>query len=303
MELSVVVPTLNARDELAGSLDALTEYAPDAEVIVVNGPSADGTTGMIRDREDVDVLVELADRTINAARNAGIDHATGDAVALLDHRLSITSAWRDAVRDGLDEADVVTGPTTVSLRAGLETEEVESETLAGQSVTFFNAGNAAFRREPLDELDGFDEYLETGGARDLAHRLAGAEYDVVWDDQMRVRQEIGADGGESETEWRWKYRSFAYRLVKNYGLRPAVVRQLVGHGGAETVSEVRDVLGGDDDPSAWLAGVRDGTVGLLRGVKDAVVTRRLDRTSRRNPRGRSSRADRAVTVYDWRSER
>lgn len=301
MDISVVVPTLNGRDELVGCLDALAEFAPETEVIVVNGPSADGTTGMIRDRDDVDVLVELADRTINAARNAGIDHATGDAVALVDHRLSVTEGWQQTVREGLEESDVVTGPKTVSLRAGLETEEVESESIGGRSVTYFNGGNVAFRREPLDELDGFDEYLQIGGARDFAHRLAGGDYDVTWADHMSVRRELGADGGEEETDWSWKYRSLAYRLVKNYGIRPSVLRRLARHSGSDAVTELRDVIGGDDDPSGWLGRGRDVSVNLVRGIKDGIVARRLDGTSRRNPRGRSARADRAVTVYDWRS--
>lgn len=76
MDLSVVVPTLNGRDRLAACLDALAAHAPEAEVIVANGPSADGTTGMVRDRDDVDVLVEISDRTVNVARNAGIEVAT-----------------------------------------------------------------------------------------------------------------------------------------------------------------------------------------------------------------------------------
>ncbi|NIS29964.1 MAG: glycosyltransferase, partial [Actinobacteria bacterium] len=44
MDLSVVVPTLNAEEALADCLDALADAAPDAERIVVDGPSADGTS-------------------------------------------------------------------------------------------------------------------------------------------------------------------------------------------------------------------------------------------------------------------
>jgi len=40
---------------------------------------------MVRDRDDVDVLVEISDRTVNVARNAGIEVATGDIVALVDY--------------------------------------------------------------------------------------------------------------------------------------------------------------------------------------------------------------------------
>jgi len=301
MELSVVVPTLNARDELAGCLDALAAHAPDAEVIVVNGPSADGTTGMVQEREDVDVLVELADRTINAARNAGIERAAGDAVAFVHPFRAVQPGWRDAIASGLTEGAVVTGPTHTQLRAGVQTESVERRTIAGREVTYFNAGNAAFRREPLDELDGFDEYLPVGGARDLAHRLAGADYAVKWRAGMSVEEELGAaDGGTRETDWGPKYRSLAYRLVKNYGLRPTVLRRLLGHAGSDARAELRAVTRGESQPSRWLGSGRDVTVNLAIGIKDGHGARRLDRTTRRNPRGRSTRTDRAVEVYDWR---
>jgi glycosyltransferase involved in cell wall biosynthesis len=300
MNISVVVPTLNARDELAGSLDAITEHVPDAEVIVVNGPSADGTTGMVQERDDVDVLVEMADRTINAARNAGITHASTDIVALVNHTLSVTESWYDAVCDGLAEHDVVTGPTHTQLTAGIETETVESRTIKGRTVMYFNGGNVAFHREPLEELDGFDEYLEIGGARDMAHRLAGREFSVTWDDEMAVRRDVGADGGEEETNWGWKYRSLAYRLVKNYGLRPTVTRRLLGHAGSDAFSELRAVISGDARPSQWLGTGRDVVVNLVGGTKDGLVARRLDRTDRRNPRGESASTNRPVTVYDWR---
>ena len=300
MDISVVVPTLNARDELAGCLNALTEHVPDAEVVVVNGPSADGTTGMVQDRSDVDVLVEVADRNLNAARNAGINYAVGDAVALVSQRLAVTETWAGAVRTGLDEAAVVTGPTHTQLAAGIETEHKEERAIAGQTVTYLNGGNAAFRRDPLDELDGFDEYLDTGGSRDLAHRLAALEFSVRWDQEACARRDVGTDGGEAETDWGSKYRSLAYRLVKNYGLRPTVVRRLLGHAGSDALAELRTVVGGDGRPSQWLGTGRQVTGNALAGIKDGLVARRLDRTARRNPRGRSSRANRPVTVYDWR---
>jgi len=85
MELSVVVSTLNDRERLLSCLDALTERTPSStEVIVVNGPSSDGTTGVVRDSGDVDVLVEISERNSSVSRNAGLEVATGDIVAFLD---------------------------------------------------------------------------------------------------------------------------------------------------------------------------------------------------------------------------
>jgi glycosyltransferase involved in cell wall biosynthesis len=298
MELSVVVPTLNARDELADCLDALAEHAPDAEVIVVNGPSADGTTGMVRNRADVDVLVELADRTINAARNAGIERADGESIALVNHTLSVSETWREAVGDGLGEGDVVTGPTLAGVDGQGDGPEVS--TIGGRAVTFLNPGNVAFRRAVTEALDGFDEYLDIGGARDFAHRLAASEFSVAWDDRMGVSRDVGTDGGELDVDRGWKYRSLAYRLVKNYNLRPGVVRRLLSHAAGDAFRELRAVIRGDTPPSNWLGAGRDVVTNLLGGSKDGLGARRRDGGPRRNPNGRSARADRAVTVYDWR---
>jgi glycosyltransferase involved in cell wall biosynthesis len=298
MELSVVVPTLNARDDLAECLDALAEHAPGAEVIVVNGPSADGTTGMVRDHPVVDVLVETADRTITAARNAGLDRANRERVAFVSQTLSVGESWRRAVAEGLDEAAVVTGPTRTQMRAGVETETVETRTIAGREVTYVTAGNVAFRAAPLSELDGFDEYLAVGGARDMAHRLAGAGYEVAWEPEMCVHRGVGADGGQPERDWGWRYRSLAYRLVKNYGPRPTVLRRLASHAGRDALTELRAVLRGESEPSRWLGTGRDVLVNTATGCKDGLLARRRDGAPRRNPNGWSTRTDRAVAVYE-----
>jgi glycosyltransferase involved in cell wall biosynthesis len=300
MEVSVVVPTLNARDQLAACLDALTEHAPDTEVLVVNGPSSDGTTGMVQERDDVDVLVELADRRITVARNAGIDYATGDGIAFLDHTATVTPGWIQAIEEGLGRTDAITGPTTARMDGENGMTRPESRTIAGREVTYFNPGNVAFQRAVLDELDGFDEYLHIGGSRDLAHRIAGRSYGIDWDDRMSLRREVGTDGGQRTTDWGWKYRSLAYRLVKNYNLRPTVVRRLLAHACTDCYTELRAIGNGDTRPSEWFRTGKDVLTNLAGGLKAGLGARRRDRTARRNPSGRSARADRTVAIYDWR---
>jgi len=332
MELSVVVPTLNGRDRLAACLDALATHAPESEVIVANGPSADGTTGMVRDRDDVDVLVEVSDRTVNVARNAGIEVATGDAVALVDYDNRIGEGWLDAVRSGLADADAVTGPVTPiepsraagdgadgevggtgdeTTDAGDETTDAdesdpgpERRTIAGRDVTYFAGGNVAFRRETLRDLDGFDEYLRTGGARDAAHRIARMDREVAWRDGLAVTKELpnpaAADGGRSAREWGWKYRALAYRLLKNYGVRPTVAARVGSHAATDALGAAADVVRGESTPSRWVATGRDVLVGLAGGSSDGLVARGRDRSPARNPNGLSERADRAVAKYDRR---
>jgi glycosyltransferase involved in cell wall biosynthesis len=297
MELSVVVPTLNGRDRLAASLDALASHAPDAEVVVVNGPSADGTTGMVRARDDVDVLVEVSARTLNVARNAGIEVARGDAVALVRYDLAVGPEWAAELRGGLREAAVVTGPTAGRGRGAARPER---RRVGGREVTYFDGSNVAFRADVLDALDGFDEYLETGGARDAAHRLAALGHDVRWRPGMHVAAEYGSDGGAEPRRPYWKYRALAYRLVKNYGLRPGVLRRVCAHVAGEGVESTREVLRGTVAPTRWVGGGRDAVAGTATGLSDGFVARARDRSPARNPHGISTRADRAVACYDRR---
>ncbi|MFB6168608.1 MAG: glycosyltransferase family 2 protein [Haloferacaceae archaeon] len=302
MDVSVVVPTLNGRDRLVGALDSLAAHAPGAEVIVVNGPSADGTTGMVRARDDVDVLVEVSTRTLNVARNAGIEAATGDVVVFLGDDLVVGEEWLDAVRERFREtdADAVAGPSRRRLRAGVTAAERERSTIADGEVTFFDGGNVAVRAAALRAADGFDEYLETGGARDLAHRLGGMGRRIEWADAMTATHEYEADGGRTDRDWGWKYRALTYRLVKSYGLRADVATVTVREAVTDAAASLREVVRGDGRPTAWLGDGRDVVSGVVTGASDAIVARGRDRSVARNPHGLSARDDRAVAVYDWR---
>ncbi|WP_049971258.1 glycosyltransferase family 2 protein [Haladaptatus cibarius] len=299
MNLSVVVPTLNGRDPLSTSLDTLSRHAPEAEVIVVNGPSADGTTGMVCDRDDVSALVEISDRNLNVARNAGIAEASGDAIALIGQNVTIEESWCDGVTQAITNgADVVTGPVHRMVKAGMTTETVETRTIAGRDVTYFSGRNAAFSRDAIEAVDGFDENLQTGGARDCAHRLATLDRSVTWSPTVSVRRSEGDDG--DDRDWGIKYRSLAYRMTKNYGPRFTVFRRTVQDAVGDAREEGRDVASGETKPTFWVGCGKHVCKGIAVGTKDGVLARLRDRSDARNPAGVSSRADRAVERYDWR---
>ncbi|WP_137283579.1 glycosyltransferase family 2 protein [Halorussus salinisoli] len=302
MELSVVVPTLNGRERLASCLDALASHARDVEVVVVNGPSADGTTGMVQDRDDVDVLIEVSDRKLNVARNAGISAASGDAVALVGQDYEVEASWTEGVRTGLADADVVTGPVHRSVRAGVTTESEESRVIDGREVTYFDGGNVAFTRETIEAMDGFDEYLATGGARDCAHRLAANDHEVAWSSDVCVTQTDEDDEDGDDRDWGWKYRALAYRMVKNYGPRPGVFRRTFRDAVSDAVENAVEVIRGEETPSGWMGSGKRVAQNVAVGSKDGLWARLKDRSDARNPYGLSARADRAVERYDWRTD-
>jgi glycosyltransferase involved in cell wall biosynthesis len=299
MELSVVVSTLNDREQLLSALDALHAATPaSTERIVVNGPSSDGTTGVVRERDDVDVLVEISERNPNVSRNAGFEEATGDVVAFLDGEYAVEPGWYEALVAAIDAgADVATGPT----RAADGTRPAATtRTVAGRSVTAFDGHNVAFDRTVLDALDGFDEYLVADGARDCAHRVAGLGFDVTWADGMAARSDVGADGGVPDPDWGATYRALAYRLTKNYGPRPTVLARTAGSAVRDGAAGIRSIGTGDATPTGWFADGFEVVTNAVGGLRDGVRARYDDRSSRRNPNGISTRHDRAVHVYDRR---
>ncbi|KZN24287.1 glycosyl transferase family 2 [Haladaptatus sp. R4] len=300
MDLSVVVPTLNGREPLSDALDAVARYVPDAEVVVVNGPSTDGTTGMVCERDDVSALVEISDRNLNVARNAGLAEATGEVIAFLGEEVAVEESWYDGIRNAIaDGADVVTGPVHRMVRAGMTTETIETRTIAGRDVTYFSGVNVAFTRDGIEAVDGFDEALETGGARDCAHRLAGLERSITWAPEVAVRREDSDEKGV-ERDWATKYRSLSYRMVKNYGPRLTVFRRTIHDAVRDARTAGGNVASGDTRPSLWASCGKEVAKGIAKGSKDGLVARLRDRDETRNPNGLSDRADRAVERYDWR---
>ncbi|SEW03860.1 glycosyltransferase family 2 protein [Natrinema salifodinae] len=299
MELSVVVSTLNDRERLLSCLDALAERTPPStEIIVVNGPSSDGTTGVVRERDDVDVLVEISERNLGVSRNAGFEQATGDVVAFLDGEYAIDHSWYAAVDQAMGErADVVTGPVT---GRPVDADLRSPRRVAGREVTHFHGDNVAFERTVLEALDGFDEYLEKESERDCAHRVSGLGFEVSWDAAMAARCEVGTDGGRADPDWGAAYRSLAYRLLKNYGPRPSVLARTAGSALRDGVASVRRLASGEAAPTDWADDGTDVVANLSRGLWDGVRARYADRSSRRNPNGLSTRHDRAVRIYDRR---
>lgn len=300
----MIVPTLNSRHQLAGCLDALGANAPDLEVVVVNGPSTDGTSGLVRSHTAVDQLVEVAERNLNCARNAGIQATTADAVCFVGQDSEVEENWAEAVRERLaDGAGVVTGPVHRPVTGGVTTETVEEETICGRTVRYFDGGNVGFHRSVLDELDGFDEYLDTGAARDAAHRLAGLGHEIIWDPDISVIRTEGDDVEDRTARGQadalgLKYRSMSYRAVKNYGIRPAILIDLARHMGRDGYENLRAVFSGDVKPTQWFGDGRRAFENILIGIRDGRDARRRDTTSRRNPNGLSMRDDRAVALYD-----
>ncbi len=83
--ISVVIPAFNRRELLPRAINTvLKQTRQPQEIIVVDDGSTDGTAEMVGQDFSLVHLVVQKNRGVSAARNAGINRATGDWLAFLD---------------------------------------------------------------------------------------------------------------------------------------------------------------------------------------------------------------------------
>lgn len=105
--LSIIVPTLNEAEGLADSLTALLPLRQrGAEVIVVDGGSADGTRERARPLAD---RVILAPRGRAAQMNAGAQHAQGEVLLFLHADTRLPDGADRLLMDGLADGGCAWG--------------------------------------------------------------------------------------------------------------------------------------------------------------------------------------------------
>lgn len=219
--ISVVVCTYNGSRTLRDCLDGLQrlEY-PDCEVIVVDDGSTDHSAAIAREYNVR--LVSTGNRGLSAARNTGLEAATGEIVAYLDDDAYPDPHWLTYLASTFRGTGhmAVGGPNLAPPGAGPIAECVVNAP-GGPVHVLFNdreaehipGCNMAFRKSGLRAIGGFDAQFRT----------AGDDVDVCW----RVLQN-GWTIGFSPAAVVWHHRR---NSVRDYW------RQQRGYGKAEALLE------------------------------------------------------------------
>ena len=115
-DVSVVICTFNRKDWLKRCIEGLGSLSPAPdEVLVVDGPSTDGTREMLVDLESrsrLRLVPQPRLEGISAARNLGLDQVKGSIVCFIDDDAIPSPGWLGALLSGYDSAGVggVGGP-------------------------------------------------------------------------------------------------------------------------------------------------------------------------------------------------
>ncbi len=104
--LSVVIPVYNGEEYIGTMIDCFrAQGRDDFELIFVDDGSTDGSAGMLHSyqrTEDFPItVVELEPKGVSAARNAGLEKASGRYVSFIDVDDRIVSDYLDVLQDAL----------------------------------------------------------------------------------------------------------------------------------------------------------------------------------------------------------
>jgi GT2 family glycosyltransferase len=202
-DATIVINSCAASDGLSRTItSALDQDYPDARVVVVdNRPATSGIEPMLRDRVargDRVAYVAAAQPGLGRARNAGLNASTTAIVAFTDDDVVLDATWLGWLIAGFDAAERVACVTGLIVPLELETRaQVFMEEFSGfakgfqqriwdrdehrpehplypYTVGLFGSGaSAAFRREVLAGVGGFDPYLGIG-----THAIGGEDIDI-----------------------------------------------------------------------------------------------------------------------------
>lgn len=107
-DLSVVIPSFNGRKHLGRTLEDLLSVAPDAEVIVVDGGSTDGSQDFVRQTFPGVALLEVENHGFSHATNRGVEATTRPLVLFLNSDLFINGRALEEMAAAL-RGDVTVG--------------------------------------------------------------------------------------------------------------------------------------------------------------------------------------------------
>ena len=184
MKISLIATVLNAEEHVGAFLASIAAQtrAPD-EIVIVDGGSTDGTVPALRAADGITLLHEPG-ANISRGRNVAIAHAAHETIAVADADCVYGPNWLAALAAPLEAgADVSMGWTepivdsvlaacASSLGMPLSPDEVDPE------MFMPSARSVPFRREAIDAVGGYPEWLAIGEDMWVNHRWRERPFDL-----------------------------------------------------------------------------------------------------------------------------
>jgi glycosyltransferase involved in cell wall biosynthesis len=234
MQLSVIVPCFNAADTIATQLEALAnqQFSKPWEIIISDNGSTDQTLAVVeRYRHKLPslrIVDASAKRGAAYARNAGVQAATGDALAFCDADDEVASGWVEAIARALSEHDFVcsrfegeklNGPSAFQTHRCPQQDGVQ-EYKYPPFLPHAGGCGLGIKRTLHEAVGGFDETMSCLEDTDYCWRvqLAGAKLCFVPDAIIHIRYRDGL-GSMYRQGRRWgEGNVWVYKKFRRFGM-------------------------------------------------------------------------------------
>jgi glycosyltransferase involved in cell wall biosynthesis len=179
------------------------------EVVVVNGPSTDGTAKMLEKFSDRARLIDCAEANLGLSRNLGVAAAAGSIVVFTDDDAIPNDDWLEILVAAFsDESVGAVGGTVFDVplnrvewklctcsRLGIGNTDSDGAIgdylgVGADPFVYLAGCNMAFRRDALVEVDGFNSLMSWGyDDVDICCRIIDADYRIAFEDQAYVKHD------------------------------------------------------------------------------------------------------------------
>lgn len=225
--VSVVIPSYNRAHTLARALDSVfAQTRPADEVIVIDDGSTDGTAQLIHRHYAAVIYLKQENRGVSAARNLGIEQASGEWIALLDsddewlpHKLA---TQLDLLAQRPDHPLIHSDE--IWIRNGVRIKPMKKHAKAGGWIfqrclplCAISPSAAMIHRGLFTEIGLFDETLPACEDYDLWLRIT-AHHPVLYCDAALIIKHGGHEGQLSQRHWgmdRFRIRALVKSLEQS----------------------------------------------------------------------------------------
>ncbi len=184
MKISLIATVLNAEEHVGEFLASIAAQSrrPD-EIVIVDGGSTDGTVAALRAADGLTLIEDLG-ANISRGRNLAIASAAHEVIAVADADCAYGPDWLAALVAPLDAgADIAMGwtePIVDSLLgACVSSLGMPLSPADADAATFMpSARSVAFRREAIDAVGGYPEWLAIGEDMWVNHRWRERSFDM-----------------------------------------------------------------------------------------------------------------------------
>jgi len=236
LNLSVVIPCLNAEATLAQQLEALaSQQWPGAwELIIADNGSTDTSIEIAREYEKAFSHFQIIDASARRggpyAINMGVKAANSDYLAVCDADDEVEPGWVASMGEALKKHDIVCGrflfdkfndPQTATQSA----EAWKDGLYTGRFLPGGGSGNFGVRRFIHEQIGGFDECLPHAYDADYFWRIQLEGYPLHYLAEAAIQIRVGRINPSLRSIFRRSKIRFAsnywcYKRYRAYGMLP-----------------------------------------------------------------------------------